>query len=332
MENETLLTPEEIVLQGGKDSFFKRFLFGVLYGLAIIVPGISGAAVSIIFKLYDQLLFAVSNLFKKFKKCFLYLLPIGLGAIAGFLFGFFLIQRLLDLIPFSIVLLFAGLMIGSFPAVLAEIKGNPKSGKNTALFVVGLLVPILLLCLTLGLNFSSIQAEASGEVVASDPNAFFGSFPLWMLLLSLPIGFVVGLTQVVPGMSASAFLMMIGWFKPLMGCVHFEYMKENPKVFLLILIMVVGFFAGFFLTSKFIDVALKKNRASTYQVIVGLSLGSILTMFINPEVFPIYLSWANNGIVGTAGLVDIILAAPLLILGLVSSYALVRYERKKLHG
>ena len=63
-------------------SWFKSAFLGFLIGLAVIIPGISGSTVAIIFKLYDQFLYAVGNIFKRFKLCFLFLLPIGLGVIA----------------------------------------------------------------------------------------------------------------------------------------------------------------------------------------------------------------------------------------------------------
>lgn len=320
-------TPEEIVLNFHfKDAFLRRFIFGFLYGLAIIVPGISGAAVSIIFKLYDQLIYAVSNLFKHFKKCILYLIPIGIGVVIGLVVGLLAIQQLLKILPFSVVMLFFGLMIGAFPAVSKEIKGNPKNIKNVSFFILGLIIPILILALTLSLNFPKVSSVENFTSTAED---FFKDFPISLYLLSIPIGMVVGLTQVVPGLSASAFLMMIGWFNPLMDCLHREYLMNHPKIFIIIAILILCFLIGFFLSTKMISYTTKKNRVLTYQVIVGLSLGSILTMIANPEVITIYLGWHSSGIQGTQGLVDVILAAPLLLLGIGLSYFLVRYEEKK---
>lgn len=322
---------EEIVMNTkGMDGFFKRLLFGFIYGLAIIIPGISGAAIAIIFKIYDELIYSVSNIFKHFKKCFLYLLPIGIGLIIGFLLGFFAIQKLLDIIPFSIILLFAGLMIGSLPAVLHEVKGNKKNVSNSLLTLLGIVVPLVVLSLTVILNINEIKESAKGVIDnVDDASKYFGSFPIWIFVVSIPIGVVMGLTQVVPGLSASAFLMMIGWFKPLMDCVHRTYISENPKILIVILLLIIGFLLGFFLTSKLVEFFVKKNRIASYQFIVGLSIGSIITMFFNPDIMEIYLSWYYNGIVGTKGLVDVIIAAPLLIIGFVISYLLVRYEMKK---
>lgn len=96
----------------------------LFHRLAVIVPGISGSTVAIIFKLYDQFLYAVGNLFKQFKKCFMFLLPIGIGMVVGVLLGFFTVEKLLGLLPFAVVGLFAGLMSGAFPAVKDELKGR----------------------------------------------------------------------------------------------------------------------------------------------------------------------------------------------------------------
>lgn len=327
-------TAEEIVLnQKGFHGFFKSFIFGILYGLAIIIPGISGAAIAIVFKMYDELIYSVSNIFKHFKKCFTYILPVLLGLIIGFVVGFFAIQKLLQLMQFSLVLLFAGLMVGSFPAVLKEIKGNKKTPINISLLIIGALIPIiitLVVCLTSIPSIKNDILNTTNNVASGDiAKSFFKDFPVWMFIVIIPIGMIVGTTQVVPGLSATAFLMMVGFFKPIMDSVHFSYIKENPKIILFLLIMVIAFLVGFFLTSKLVEFVSKKNRVLTYQSIVGLSLGSIISMFYNPEMMQVYMNWLINGLPTTLAKVDVILAAPLFIIGVVGAYLLVRYELKK---
>ena len=70
---------------------------------------------------------------------------------------------------------------------------------------------------------------------------------------------------------------------------------------------------------------LANKKDETYSMIVGLSLGSIISMFINPEVFAVYLSWNSFSIV----IKDILIGAFLMIIGIVVTYLLVRYQRKK---
>ena len=93
----------------------KGGVLGAFIGLAIIVPGVSGSAVAIMMKLYEKLLYALGNIFKKFKRCALFLLPIAAGIVVGFALGFFGVKTLLDIMMFAVVALFAGLMAGAFP-------------------------------------------------------------------------------------------------------------------------------------------------------------------------------------------------------------------------
>ena len=92
---------EIALIKYNRKTWCKSALLGFFIGLAVIVPGISGSTVAIIFKLYDQFLYAVGNLFKQFKKCFIFLLPIGVGIVLGLLLGFFTVQKLLELLPFA---------------------------------------------------------------------------------------------------------------------------------------------------------------------------------------------------------------------------------------
>ena len=67
-------------------------LLGACIGLAIIVPGVSGAAVAILFGLYEKLLAAIGGIFKQFRACALFLLPVALGGLAGLAVGFFAVR------------------------------------------------------------------------------------------------------------------------------------------------------------------------------------------------------------------------------------------------
>ena len=67
MKNESM---EIALIKYNKNTWAKSAFLGFFVGLAVIVPGISGSTVAIIFKLYNQFLYALGNLFKQFKKCF----------------------------------------------------------------------------------------------------------------------------------------------------------------------------------------------------------------------------------------------------------------------
>lgn len=289
--------------------WFKAVVLGFLIGLAVILPGISGATIAIIFGLYSQMIYSFGNIFKQFKKCFLFLLPIAIGLVIGFIIGFFFVKEVFEAQPFIVVCLFAGLMIGSFPAVKDEIKGVKWNIKRIVLFVLGVLIPI-----TIGVVSIFIQTSSTGPIVATPT----------LTIVYFVIGFIVSLTQIIPGLSCSALLMAFGQFGAILASVSFSYLKENPLVIVTLLMLVIGFLVGIVIFSKLLNKLLEKRRDSTFTMIVGLSLGSIVTMFLNPDIYQVYTSWkSSHEILKSLGIGII-----LIIVGLVISYILVRYKRR----
>ena len=306
---------EIALIKYNKKTWCKSALLGFFIGLAVIVPGISGSTVAIIFKLYDQFLYALGNLLKKFKKCFTFLLPIGLGGVAGVVLGFIAVKELLALLPFAIICLFAGLMTGAFPAVYEEIKGAEKTKRRIVLFALGLFIPV-------AIGGASALLSGGEQALSADP---FATVLWWQPLLAVLVGAACGITQIVPGLSASAILMSVGWFQSLTNSVSVSYWQQNPAIFLVYAGLAVGFFGGILGLSKLLTNVFTVARHTAYFMIVGLSLGSILSMFCNGDVVAVYLSWVQNGV----QIVDLLLGVLLFAIGCVGAWLLVRYERKK---
>ena len=302
-----------------KKTWAKSGVLGFIIGLAVIVPGISGSTVAIIFKLYDQFLYAIGHLFKDFKRCFAFLLPIGIGMVIGLVAGFLGVQKLVDIAPFAVVCLFSGLMIGAFPAVKAELKGAERTPIRVALFAVGVLFPIAIGCISAWI-FSRTPNTLELRTVENG----FSRVDI-KLLLALPIGYALGITQIVPGLSASALLMTFGWFGDLIDSVGMTFWQNSPVVFAYYAVLGVGFLLGIFTFSRLLTFLFKQARFNSYSVIVGLSLGSIISMFFNADIFAIYLEWSRMGV----NVFELVLGLVLLAMGAVISYLLVRYQRKK---
>ena len=243
------------------------------------------------------------------------MLPIGIGIVVGVLLGFIAVKQLLALLPFAIVCLFAGLMSGAFPAVKGELKGAERTPLRIALFCVGLLVPVALGALSATL---SVRDNAMGADV-------FANVQWHHVLLAIAVGAAVGLTQIVPGLSARALMMAIGWFNSLVSSISFTYWQTNPQVFFVYAGFAIGFLTGILGFSKLLTLVFARVRQTAYSMIVGLSFGSILSMFCNGDVIAVYLSWAQNG----ASILDIVLGVILFAVGVFGAYMLVKYERKK---
>ncbi|MBQ9729873.1 MAG: DUF368 domain-containing protein [Clostridia bacterium] len=303
------------LIKYNKKTWCKSALLGFFVGLAVIVPGISGSTVAIIFKLYDKFLYALGNLFKRFKECATFLLPIAIGVVIGLVLGFIGVKELLAVLPFAVVGLFAGLMCGAFPAVKDELKGAERTPLRVVLFIVGIIVPIAV---------GSVSAILSAKEAVGEQVNRFASVQWWQIVIALPIGYLLGITQIVPGLSASAILMAIGWFSSLVDSVSLTFWTQNPAMLLVYIALGVGFLAALVTFSKALTTAFEKGRHTAYSLIVGLSLGSIVSMFINGDIVAVYAAWSQNGVAW----LDLALGVVLFAAGVIGSYMLVKYQRK----
>ena len=185
-------------------------IVGFFIGLSVIVPGISGSTIAIIMKVYDKFMYATSNIFKKFKESIKFLIPIVIGIVIGFILGFLLVKILLDLFPFVTICLFVGLMVGTFPILFKEIKGEKIQANKVTLFIIGVLLPILI-------SVVSIFLATEKDIT---------SVNLWHYLLFITIGILVSLTQLIPGLSATVLLMIFGYYKFLIDGVSIDLLKN----------------------------------------------------------------------------------------------------------
>ena len=310
MENSTINLELE---KYNKKTWLKSALLGFLIGIGVIVPGISGSTIAIIFGLYAHMLFAIGNIFKDFKKCFSFLLPILIGVAAGMILGFVFVKSLINLLPFAMICLFAGLMCGAFPAVLNEVKDVKKTPKTYIIMVLGAIVPVVFGVI------SVLLSNTSSSVAIIE---LFKKPTWWFILCFIPVGYLMGVTQVVPGLSATALLMMLGLFTALVDSISFTFWLSYISVFLVYIALALGFALGLITFSKFLTFIFSKIRNLAFTFIVGLSLGSIIAMFFNPDSYEIYSTWAKNGVY----VLDVILAIILFVVGLFTAYYLAKKE------
>ena len=306
---------EEVVLEKQTlKSLFKSALTGFLLGLAIILPGISGSTIAILFKLYDKLLFAISNLFKKFKKCALFLLPILIGGIIGFILGFFVIQSVIEDYTFIVVCIFGGLMLGAIPEIYQVIKKEKVTPIRITLLICGIALPIIL---------SAVFAN----VAEINTTNLFETFPWRIHIVAFLIGALISLTQIIPGLSATVLLMSLGFFRPMMNAVHLDVLINQPQWILFFILFLVGFVVGFFFLSKLFSLFFKKYYTNMYFLITGLAFGSVISIFYNKDVASVYSSvWPSDSIKMT---IDLSVGIPLFIACCAAAFLLTLYMKKR---
>lgn len=285
-----------------------NIIVGIFIGLSVIVPGISGSTMAITLKVYDKGMYAFSHMFKEFKKCFLYALPVIGGILVGFFGAVAGLQFLLDTIPFITICLFMGLMIGTYPVIFKEVKGQKLNFKNSLLAIVGFIVPIVFSVLSLVLTDGQNSLE----------NLKFGHYVLFFVM-----GLLISVTQLLPGLSATVLMMIFGYYTALLGGLHLSLLTDFPKLMVYVL-MALGFLVGVFTISKLLEKILIKAREKFFLVVSGISLGSIISVFIGKDCMDIYKSWTYPKI-----LIELILGIVVLGCAFTVSFMLTRFTDKK---
>ena len=295
--------------------WFVALLLGVCIGLAVIIPGVSGSTIAIMFGLYTGMLYAFGHIFGDFKRCFIFLVPIGIGIVVGFLAGFVVIQNYFEAYMFEIVCLFVGLMIGAVPALTRELKGEKLTPARGTISVIGVLIPLAVGVIAILLTAGKTASDEA-----------FSDFSPLRFILYLPLGALVSATQIIPGLSATAILMAFGQFQPILNSLHRDYIMENPLVLVLYACLGIGFLAGLVLISRGFSKLLEKYRATTFFFVCGLAFGSIASMFLNADMWEVYTVWASGA---ESPVLPLILGGVLLLVGFAASFLLTRYELKK---
>lgn len=314
--NEMQDQKEEIVIEKyNVKSWLNSAISGFLIGLGVILPGISGSTIAILFKIYGKMLYSVSNIFKKFTQSILYLLPILVGALVGFVLGFFVVQNVIEAYTFLVVCVFGGLMLGASPEIFLEIKDDIKKPRwyRVLLLILGFAFPITL-------------AAVFANVPAMDNTTMLTEFPFYVYIIAFFLGVAISLTQIIPGLSATVLLMSLGFFKPIMDALHFSVLSSEPRWIAFLLLMVLGFLAGFFGLSKVMSHFFTKHRVSTYFLVTGLTFGSIVSVFYNSDVKAVYDAWALGE--GNMAL-DLGLGIPLFFVFAAVAFLLIVYQKKK---
>lgn len=241
------------------------FIKGIVLGIAFIIPGVSGGTLAVLLGIYEDLIEAVSNFYKglnNFKKYFMYLFPIGLGVLVSVGLCAKVIKFGLSKAPIITMLIFLGLILGGIPKLFKSVDKKPGF-KELSFMLVGIIVVILML----------IADKGSSNVSFENMNAF--SYVMLFL-----VGMIASATMVVPGISGSFTLMLIGYYEPILNVVNNLTSMDNVLDNLLIMLpFLVGIAVGIVVIAKLIEFYLKKYRVVTYYVILGFVLSSVISVF-----------------------------------------------------
>ena len=252
--------------------WFLDVLRGAVIGLANVIPGVSGGTMMVSMGIYDKLIYSINNLLKKFRECFRILLPYLVGMVVAILIGSFALKKAFADFPLPTNALFIGLILGSLPLILKQMKGE-KIGWQ------GVLAFVLLFALVVGLKLAEAENKTAIELNVGT------------VLLMVLLGAICSAAMVIPGVSGSMILKTLGFYEPVVteaipGLVKgvtggdWSAVLHNAGILLPFLI---GIVAGIFGIAKLIEILMKKWKGRTYCGILGMVAASPVVILMDQK-------------------------------------------------
>lgn len=240
-------------------------------GIANIIPGVSGGTLALTLGIYEQFIGAISHFFSNLKENIRFLVPIVIGIGLSILTMSNVISASFDNYPIPTTLFFMGLVIGGIPMLFNFVK-DKKEKKQVSSYIIATLTFALVMVLALS---EQIFGAGLGDVNLA--NLSVGGY-----LLLFIVGLVAAATMVIPGVSGSLVLMLLGYYLPIVNTIK-DLTKFN-NIFSNCLILGcfgVGILLGIVLISKLIEFLLAKYETKTYFGVIGFILASVLAIPIS---------------------------------------------------
>ena len=235
---------------------------GMIIGLANVIPGVSGGTLMITLGLYEKIINTISHFFKNFKENLKFLIPLGIGLVLAVLLFSKIIGASLDKYPFPTTLLFIGLILGGLPLLWKKVNTKKKSFSNWFIFAITFMI----------ITTFAFLKESSAVVSLSNLNV--GGYILLFL-----VGVVASSTMIIPGISGSFVLMLLGYYKPIIDTIRsltdFSLIGRN---ILILGVFGIGIVIGIIVVAKIIEFLLKKFEVKTYFGVLGFVLASMIAI------------------------------------------------------
>ncbi len=248
----------------------KNVLKGIVIGLANVIPGVSGGTMMVSMGIYDKLIHCITHLFSELKKSIQFLLPIFIGIGIAVIVVPFGIEFLFAQYPFQTNLLFIGLIIGGLPAVWKKVKGNSVK------------VGHIIACLAFFALVAGLALVGEKEGNAADL-----SFSLVSVIKLFGIGMITSATMVIPGVSGSMVLLLLGYYHPVLETIT-NFIKAVLSFDMngilagigVLLPFGIGVVAGMFVIAKIIEIIFEKFPLYAYWAIIGLIVSSPVAILL----------------------------------------------------
>lgn len=256
-------------------NLINQILRGIVIGVANIIPGVSGGTMMVSMGIYDTLIHCITHLFKEFWKSIKTLLPYAIGMLIGILTLASVITWGLENYPLPTNTLFIGLILGGLGPLIKKVDRKKINAAAIIAFVC-----LFVLIIWMGLqNRDSIQ------------NADSIDMNIGQMLLMVVLGAVASATMIIPGVSGSLVLMLLGYYKAVTGALqtlahgvlHFDFSAVGQPLLMLIPFL-IGVALGIFGVAKLIEWLTARYPTVTYCGVLGLVIASPVSLLIQTDM------------------------------------------------
>ena len=279
--------------------YIKLFFKGVFMGIADAIPGVSGGTIALLLGIYEELISTISGLnfslitklknngFKSFWESlngnFLITLVLGIG-ISLILFVK-ISANLLTSHPLYVWSFFLGLILATVYVIYKLIESWN---------LVNIISTLLMIAFSIILTSDSLN-------ISDDTNLFY----------ILICGIIASSAMILPGISGSLILVILGVYKILVEAL------DNLDV-KIITSFIVGAVIGVISFSKILKWLFKKYKSLAYSIMLGLVIGSI------EKIWP----W-NKSFSAELSNLDLFVSISLVILGFIIVFLLEKTKKVK---
>lgn len=243
----------------------KNIIAGMAIGVANIIPGVSGGTIMVILGLFDKIIESVSRVTKlnnpQRKKDILFLVQISVGAAIGLITFANVIDWLFNHYPIHTMFWFIGLIALSIPSLIKkELKEH-----NVSFICVSIGVLVVFLMTYFNPGERAYQIEVFPELTP------------FLLVKLLLISIFAGGTMLLPGVSGSMFLLIVGEYYLIKSYIA-NVLTFDWIVLIPLFSIGIGVILGVTLSAKLVQYCLREHRRNTVSVLLGLIIASALVL------------------------------------------------------
>lgn len=235
----------------------KSFIYGLIFGFASPIPGISAGTMAILLNVYESFFNSISvDTVKK-----------NLASTTSFLLGWFfglfgisnIMMFLIDNYGQIIFFSFIGLIIGSIPMIYKKAVMEKVKPKNVSVFFIAL-------------AFMLFSAFFGGDFYTNNTLYELGGISFMLLAWVFLASFLSSMSMLIPGVGGSLMMLILGIYT-----IYIEAVATINIIILTVFVisMAFGVLAGIILTKKMLD----SYSQILYFSILGFITGSLFILY-----------------------------------------------------